>query len=217
MSTGENSQLINPLDNETTRRSFLGKVVSGVAALVIVEPITWAAQSTADTAYQIYKGPSSSSLDCELSRTGPTTDCPEPQPKPVPESQIPSLTEALITAPIKEEALFRAFPSLLVDRIDGLHDDNPNHLLRLSKKEWASGILTSLLFGFSHNVLSGEGFGWNKIPAAQTAMGMGAWRLQRRNGYLANTALHSGHNGITTAIVRSRNRAIRKNNRKFAK
>jgi hypothetical protein len=102
--------------------------------------------------------------------------------------------EAVLQAPITEEFLFRAFPSFVlsisekndwpeIEMIRGTQD------LSFSRREFFTGVLSSLIFGYFHN-LTESGVDVQTIPAAQILMGEALWYLQRKFGYFTNTLTH---------------------------
>jgi hypothetical protein len=104
-----------------------------------------------------------------------------------------------VLSPIIEETLFRAGPSLLLDKFErdqalrGKYKIEQKKKIGLNRRELTVGAVTSLLFGGGHNFTS-EGFDTEVIPASQTLIGMGLWYLQRKFGFVSCTLAHALHN-----------------------
>ena len=98
--------------------------------------------------------------------------------------------DTIITAPIIEEGIFRALPSYFIkDRKAGIG---------LSRKELIAGGITSLLFGYTHNLLAWDA---RRIPSPQIAGGMSFWYLQRKFGYLSSVVAHATLNASAITII----------------
>ncbi len=105
----------------------------------------------------------------------------------------------VVFAPINEEFQYRAVPSLLVSATDK-NTKNPFKDLavgtggfKFSRRELVAGAITTLTFGFLHNVTN-KGFDTNTIPVSQLALGAVNWVLQRRFGALAPIINHARWN-----------------------
>lgn len=106
---------------------------------------------------------------------------------------------ATIIAPLIEEGAFRAFPSFILSETEG--EDNSDGLIRgglsMTRREIAFGVISSLLFGATHN-FTRKGFDTNVIPAPQITAGFVFWYLQRKFGFVSNTIAHSATNFIAS-------------------
>lgn len=105
---------------------------------------------------------------------------------------------AVVEAPLVEEAINRAAPSLLLSKWEGAKDPIEDTLrgtggFTMTRREIVSGIATSLFFGGVHNITD-KGFDTNTIPASQTVGGFSFWYLQRKFGIMANMTAHAFHN-----------------------
>lgn len=107
--------------------------------------------------------------------------------------------ESVITAPITEELYLRTIPSFLVSATDN-EVRNPfkesaigTGGFKFSRKELIVGTITTLTFGFLHNITK-KGFDTNTIPTPQLLLGAVNWILQRRFGVLAPILNHARWN-----------------------
>lgn len=106
---------------------------------------------------------------------------------------------AVIIAPISEELVYRAIPSMIVDERDGRHQDRYQTLLHgtdyvlPTRNELIVGAISSVVFGLVHNLTS-TGIDTRTIPASQTVGGFALWVLQRRFGSLSNLSAHAAFN-----------------------
>ncbi len=110
-------------------------------------------------------------------------------------------SELLLNIPLAEECVFRAGPSTVLDKVTD-HSDLADALKKTimgrqhvprSRREILTGAVTSILFGFQHNVVVSRGikFNTNTLPVMQTIGGGVLWILQRKFGFLSNLAAHS--------------------------
>lgn len=115
----------------------------------------------------------------------------------------------VVEAPITEELIYRAVPSLLLsasnneDVVDTFLYGSDGNLV---KKELTAGIATSVVFGLRHN-LTPSGFRTDVIPTSQILAGFGFWGLMRRKGIAANVAAHSALNSLAYTFLRFSGRA----------
>ncbi len=65
--------------------------------------------------------------------------------------------------------------------------------LPLTRREWLTGTVSSLLFGGLHNYTN-DGWDTETIPASQTMAGVVYWVLQRSLGFGANYIAHGLNN-----------------------
>lgn len=113
---------------------------------------------------------------------------------------------ATTAAPIIEETQYRGMPSLMLSRVDGREKPLKDMLIgtddgiRMTRKELLVGIVTSFLFGLTHNI-TGEGLNiktvsveTKTIPASIIFSGGIYWYLQRKFGIVSNIAAHTMHN-----------------------
>lgn len=124
----------------------------------------------------------------------------QPDPKKCVEEWQPTtqdIVEAVIEAPVKEEAIYRLLPSVLLDTYGkGRQDATPvQESLKLSRRELRTGLATSLVFALEHN-RTATGFNTRTIPASQFLTGMAYWWLQRKHGVVANVTAHATGNAI---------------------
>ncbi|MDD2823194.1 MAG: CPBP family glutamic-type intramembrane protease [Candidatus Daviesbacteria bacterium] len=102
--------------------------------------------------------------------------------------------------PFAEEVAFRATPSIVLSVVEGNTDQLGADILcglndgyGLSRREFITGAISSLLFGTSHNITN-NGIDLKTIPASQTVCGFAYWYLQRKFGLVSNTIAHALHN-----------------------
>lgn len=106
-----------------------------------------------------------------------------------------------VVAPIEEEFIFRAVPSLLIDVTSPNEQPGFETLIhgtehmKVTRKELIVGAISSLMFGAVHN-LTEKGVDTKTIPASQTVTGFVFWALQRRLGIASNIAAHSAINVV---------------------
>jgi hypothetical protein len=116
-----------------------------------------------------------------------------------------------VVAPTLEEAVFRGFPSIIVDKESGkswkeaLHNVavGSNESRFLSRREAVAGAISSIIFGYIHNA-RGTSFDMGRVPVSQTVGGGIMWLLQRRLGIASNMSMHATWNW--TAVLGSSRR-----------
>lgn len=108
---------------------------------------------------------------------------------------INKVLKYVILPPIGEETLARLAPSMIVD-----------HIGASSQAPWV-GILSSLLFAFSHNFvgndeMTGDPILSTKIPISQFIVGVFLWRLMREKGFSHALMSHTLYNVESLAIAK---------------
>lgn len=108
---------------------------------------------------------------------------------------INKVLKYVILPPIGEETLARLAPSMIVD-----------HIGASSQAPWV-GILSSLLFAFSHNFvgndeMTGDPILSTKIPISQFIVGVLLWRLMREKGFSHALMSHTLYNVESLAIAK---------------
>lgn len=100
--------------------------------------------------------------------------------------------------PVIEEIQFRGLPSFFLSIYE--KKENPayttlmgTHELKISRREFICGIISSLLFSLAHNITE-SGVNTDTIPASIAVDGMILWLIQRKIGIAGNIAAHSWHN-----------------------
>ncbi len=107
---------------------------------------------------------------------------------------ISGVLEAGILGPAVEEAIFRALPSVIIDRFVDTKDN---------RSRWEVGIPTSVLFALYHNFKKGESGEWEFIKSvtmSQFMSGLFYWYLMREKGYSHTLLAHSMNNAIPFSI-----------------
>lgn len=122
---------------------------------------------------------------------------------------------AVVRAPLREEVVFRAVPSVALDTVEYRKgrkkppSERPTHPLKRliygrdrvppTRREVIAGVTTAVLFGAAHNLKPTlDGFATDSIPVEQTVLGGALWYDQRKFGMPANVAAHSAINAIAT-------------------
>jgi hypothetical protein len=102
--------------------------------------------------------------------------------------------KAVVVAPLAEEFLFRVIPSYVISLSENSQNTDLEMLIgtgnfSLSRRELFMGIVSSVIFGLSHNLTESH-IDTETIPSSQIFMGGVFWYLQRKFGYIANTLTH---------------------------
>lgn len=99
-----------------------------------------------------------------------------------------------VVAPISEEITFRGLTSKIVDR--GLPDKEVGRNIVLgtdhlgfSRRELIAGAVSSVLFGFAHNITN-SGLNTQTLPTPQIICGAYFWGIARKFGLPASMAAH---------------------------
>ena len=197
-----------------SRRSVLqaSALIAGLKVLPIELPAAVAAQLAADGIQDAtgWEGAAPGSkpesvLTTEANTFAQTTEETEALSIPTTNQDL----AAIVIAPILEEAVFRALPSFILTKTAGPHERRKEKHIGLSNPELATGIATSTIFAAAHIPRNRSMGAKNRAPAAQFITGMCGCRLQRRNGFGANVAMHSGHNAVAVGITKLASRARR--------
>lgn len=96
-----------------------------------------------------------------------------------------------VIAPAIEEGFLRALPSIFA---------NP------TKTDWTVGTISSLVFGYLHNITNEQGslgFDTKSVPSGQIIIGFFYWHLHRTYGFTANTFGHCFNNAIGVRLITS--------------
>ena len=117
--------------------------------------------------------------------------------------------QAVIDAPIIEETLFRAVPSVITDLTDddrSLRKIGANLLhgtesKKLTRKELIAGFASSTLFAAAHG-MTARGYDTQTIPIPQGVAGFGFWYLARKHGIGSSMVAHSTFNAIPIGLMR---------------
>lgn len=196
-------------DQAISRREFFSKagtpLLAGLAAGTLLVPVGLAANAITENTTNHPAG--NANIDSQVQKACAEDEDPI---KCMDNYELPKDTKlrAVIDAPISEELIFRAFPSVAVDTIESVKDDydenceNPLLVLargtnrkHFTRGEVIAGVGSTLLFGAAHNITN-QGFNTRMIPSSQLIGGGVAWVLQRRFGFLANTSAHATLNGL---------------------
>lgn len=107
---------------------------------------------------------------------------------------------AQVMAPLTEETMFRAIPSITLDTLRNNRQNDPLAVVaggtspfKFDRKELLVGAVSSIFFGAAHNVTS-KGFDTKTIPASQTVDGFIYWCLMRRFGIVSSMSTHAAFN-----------------------
>ncbi len=114
-------------------------------------------------------------------------------------------TEVIFWSPLMEELSARAAPSFVRDIVIDPDSDVAAAALRtfrghehvpLTRGEFLTGAISSVLFGLTHNIVDAPKWGvnTNTLPVVQTIGGGMLWVLQRKFGYFSNVTAHSFFN-----------------------
>jgi hypothetical protein len=118
--------------------------------------------------------------------------------------------------PVLEEVVYRGLPSFIMDggfKSNGQKDTDRSDIpLRntltgtrsigsLSRKEMIAGGVSSLAFGFFHNITK-KGIDTRTVPAQQIGFGSLLWCLQRRFGLGSNLVAHAAYNARATKLIK---------------
>lgn len=130
----------------------------------------------------------------------------DPNPAACQNSYTPKGAEAfdvVVAGPIREETIFRAVPSVLVDtcyREGNRPPDSATDVLArgtqsrtFTRAEFIGGALSSFVFGQVHNITP-KGYDKKNIPTPQTLGGVILWGLARKFGLASSVACHMAFN-----------------------
>lgn len=92
------------------------------------------------------------------------------------------------SAPVKEEIVFRALPSLMLNLAG---KQPPKGQSRISP-----AVLSSAIFALAHN----RGAEGNSVPVEQFAAGMALWRIHNSKGLVHAIATHAMFNGLVMGV-----------------
>lgn len=102
-----------------------------------------------------------------------------------------------------EEIQLRAVPSATLSMYEGREEPHVDLFIgtegaKMNKHELIVGIITSILFGYLHNITP-SGFDKKVISAPQILWGMTFWYLQRKFGFASNSLAHILYNHRVTS------------------
>lgn len=108
--------------------------------------------------------------------------------------------EGSVGYPLAEEAIFRLFPSFLIDTLVG----------RNKKRYWRVGIPGSVLFGVVHSIGTdpNDNLVLESLPVTQTMGGLFQWYLMREKGFSHAVLAHGAHNAALFILDQAINRLI---------
>lgn len=111
---------------------------------------------------------------------------------------LPFILEIVGKAPLKEEALYRLWPSVLTDYITRLLSETNNI-------HWDVGLPVSIIFAAMHNFVRDKNgqlhFNSKKIPISQGISGLYYWWLMRTRGFDHVLIAHSLTNSISLSTI----------------
>ncbi|HEX7963257.1 MAG TPA: hypothetical protein VF466_01565 [Candidatus Saccharimonadales bacterium] len=201
-----------PVPTEMSRRNFLRMAVAvpvGAAAAMVLEPTAALLEDNVNERTSMHAG--NANWEEQVGQA-----CgPQPADTCVQQFDDSQAGEAVLGAPVWEEATFRAIPSLLHDIITKQDEYDfiapPRNVLvgsreariGMTRAELVTGAITTALFAASHNGTA-RGFNTHTVPLTQAIGGGVFWWLQRRFGYFSNTTAHMASNGL--GVLRGRRR-----------
>lgn len=191
---------------EMDRRKFLkggGGALIGIVSGIICLPVYAGITSLAE---QITRKPAGNTALEEFVKKSCQSN-PNPQ-ECLDHFDLPEGLEVIATVvgPTIEEAVFRATPSMVLSAVNKENISETLYYgtkeLRMSRRELIVGTISSLLFGWGHNLTMDGSLDTQTIPAASTLAGFSFWFMQRKFGFLTNTLSHITNNSLLLARMK---------------